>query len=81
MTPEDLTKVPYATLVEEIRRRSTVAIVAAILKDAHPEANIRVSMHVQKGTRDIELAGLASLMQEDVIAAVRDKMMGNQTEG
>lgn len=76
----DITKVPYADLLAEIRRRSTVAIVAVILKDAHPEANVRIGMYVEKGTRDIELAGLVTLAQGDVMEAIRSKMMGAQQD-
>ena len=77
----DITAIPVRELIEEIRRRSKVAIIAAVLKDAHPEANLRIWMHVEKGTREVELVGISALAHSDAMIAVRDKMMGDQQNG
>ena len=74
-----LDDIPLRDLVEEIRRRSSCALLAVRLDNEHaePEMNVRIFMKASdQPDAALTLLGLASLAMQDVQEAVHEKLMG-----
>lgn len=76
----DLSNVALVDLVEEIRRRSFVSLVALRLKGGSPEADIRVLMQAEPGHR-LDLIGISTMAHKDVVDACHDMLSGETTRG
>jgi hypothetical protein len=70
----DLSNVALVDLVEEIRRRSLVSLVALRLDGGSPEADIRILMHSRDG-HSLDLAGISALAHKDVMEACSRSLM------
>jgi hypothetical protein len=71
----DLSSVPPADLVAEIRSRSALMLVAVRMEHGPREANVRIFMWAAPKTdHELALLGLANLAPADVERAARTKM-------
>jgi len=71
----DLSRVALTNLVNEIRRRSSASLVAVVLKDSSPEADVRIFPHADP-RQEMCLLGLCDLAHDDARIAVRGNIMG-----